>query len=157
MSQAGDQADQKDLVEEPSTVDQTSSGPAVMPSAPLRSPHQARPPETPPSGGSAESEVQLPLPFESDADARAGAGPAEKPPAKKKKRRRPGGQGFPRVTRDPGVAKSYSDNVALDYAIARGLAQVLADLPPEELAALRSKIARSSRQNSTTPPERKTT
>lgn len=156
MSQAGEQADQKDLVEEASIVDQTSSGPAVMPSAPLRSSGQTRPPERAPSGGSAESEVQLPLPFESDADAGRGAVPGEKPPAKKK-RRRPGGRGFPRVTRDPEVAKSYSDNVALDYAIARGLAQVLADLPPEELAALRSKIARSSRQNSTAPPARKTT
>jgi hypothetical protein len=48
------------------------------------------------------------------------------------------------VTRDPDVARSYSDNVALDYAVARGLAQALSSLPPEELAALRAKVAQAS-------------
>ncbi len=66
-------------------------------------------------------------------------------PAREKRQRR--SKGFVPVTRDPDVARSYSDNVALDYAIARGLAQALTSLPPEELAALRAKVARAARQN----------
>ncbi len=79
------------------------------------------------------------------------AGPPAAPA--KEKRRRSRSKGFVPVTRDPDVARSYSDNVALDYAIARGLAQALTSLPPEELAALKAKVARA-RQNSKAPPSR---
>ena len=57
------------------------------------------------------------------------------------------------MTRDPDVARSYSDNVALDYAVARGLAQALTSLPPEELAALKARVARTPR-NSNNPSSR---
>jgi len=81
---------------------------------------------------------QLPLPLEPEEPC---------PPAAQRKRGRKGSRGFVPVTRDPDVARSYSDNVALDYAVARGLAQALQALPPEELAALRAKVARATRQD----------
>ncbi len=88
-----------------------------------------------------ESQLALPLVAESEAQ------PAPLPPAPRGKRRRKGSRGFVPVTHDPDVARSYSDNVALDYAIARGLAQALGSLPPEELASLRAKVAKAARHN----------
>ena len=86
-------------------------------------------------------ENQLPLPLDEEVGARP------EPPAALKagKPQRKTGSGFVRVTRDPDVARSYSDNVALDYAIARGLAEALTTLPPEDLAALRAKVAQAAR------------
>jgi len=80
--------------------------------------------------------AQLPLPLDLE--------PETLPTILPKRKRRGGSQGFVPVTRDPDVARSYSDNVALDYAVARGLAQALSSLPPEELAALRAKVAQAS-------------
>ncbi len=67
----------------------------------------------------------------------------EEPPVKTKAVRRPK-QGFMRDTRDSDVAQSYSDNVALGYAVARGLAEVLASMSPADLAALRARVAQSA-------------
>lgn len=86
--------------------------------------------------------AQLPLPLEMDAEVAPDSLPAREKPRPRKSK------GFVPVTRDPDVARSYSDNVAFDYAIARGLAQALGSLPPEELAALRAKVAKAARQNS---------
>lgn len=90
------------------------------------------------------AQLSLPLQFE----------PEENPPPVTKRRRRKGAGGFVPVTRDPDVAQSYSDNVALDYAVARGLAQALQSLPPEELAALRARVAKAAKQSSKQPPAR---
>lgn len=85
---------------------------------------------------------QLPLPL----DEEVGAKPEAPAALKTSKPKRKTGSGFVRVTRDPDVARSYSDNVAFDYAIARGLAEALSSLPPEDLAALRAKVAQATRQ-----------
>ncbi len=69
--------------------------------------------------------------------------PAEEEPGRNEPARR-GKSGFKRVTRDADVARSYSDNVALGYAVARGLAQVLAAMAPSELAALRARVAQAA-------------
>ncbi|MHB0869462.1 MAG: hypothetical protein ACYC66_05095 [Chloroflexota bacterium] len=92
--------------------------------------------------------AQLPLPLEMD------TAPAPDPPPAREKRRPRKSKGFVPVTRDPDVARSYSDNVAFDYAIARGLAQALGNLPPEELAALRAKVAQAARQSGKTSASR---
>jgi hypothetical protein len=60
------------------------------------------------------------------------------------KAERKGARGFVPVTHDPDVARSYSDNASMDQAIAQGLAQVLSSMPPEDLAALRAKVARAA-------------
>lgn len=86
---------------------------------------------------------QLPLPL----DEEVGATPEAPKALKTRKPQRKAGSGFVRVTRDPDVARSYSDNVALDYAIAQGLAEALTSLPPEDLAALRAKVAKAARQH----------
>lgn len=86
---------------------------------------------------------QLPLPL----DVKSDPTPA---PLSAKKRPRRKTRGFVPVTRDPDVAQSYSDNAALDNAIAQGLAQLLVGLPPEELAALRARVARAARRNGKT-------
>jgi hypothetical protein len=91
--------------------------------------------------------AQLPLPLDLE--------PETLPTIPPKTRRKGGSQGFVPVTRDPDVAKSYSDNVALDYAVAKGLAQALSSLPPEELAALRAKVAQASQLRSRPTPSRK--
>lgn len=80
---------------------------------------------------------QLALPLETGQDARTrqnhhGRG-GRKPP-----------RGFVPVTHDPDVARSYSDNASMDQAIAHGLAQVIAAMSPEELAALKAKVARAA-------------
>jgi hypothetical protein len=80
---------------------------------------------------------QLSLPLE-------GSRGAESRPAAPQKGVRRGVRGFVPVTHDPDVARSYSDNASMDQAIAQGLAQVLAAMPPEELAALRAKVARAA-------------
>ncbi len=59
-------------------------------------------------------------------------------------------RGFVRLMRDPDVAKSYSDNVALGYAIAQGLARALGRLSPRELADLRARVS-SERPQVTRP------
>lgn len=94
-------------------------------------------------------ESQLPLPLDTEKEEESPPAPPVKP-----KRRRKGSRGFVRVTRDPDVAQSYSDNIALDYAIAQGLAHAIAALPPEELAALRDKVARAARQRGQPAPAR---
>ncbi|MGI5837092.1 MAG: hypothetical protein ACOX87_11500 [Chloroflexota bacterium] len=95
-----------------------------------------------------ESEAaQLPLPLQFEPEANS-------PPVVKKRRRKKGAGGFVPVTRDPDVAQSYSDNVALDYDVAKGLAQALQSLPPEELAALRAKVAKAAQRTSKQPPAR---
>ncbi len=95
--------------------------------------------------------AQLPLPFEMEQEAEPVAASGD--PASRAKPQRSRAKGFVPVTRDPDVARSYSDNVALDYAIARGLAQALTSLPPEELAALKAKVAKA-RQNGRFPSSR---
>ncbi len=92
--------------------------------------------------------AQLPLPLDLE--------PETLPTIPQKTRRKGSSQGFVPVTRDPDVARSYSDNVALDYAVAKGLAQALSSLPPEELAALRAKVARASQARSRPNSARKT-
>ncbi len=87
--------------------------------------------------------AQLFLPLVMDPEPEAEPLPAGGTPPTRTKAQRPRTKGFVPVTRDPDVARSYSDNVALDYAIARGLAQALTSLPPEELAALKAKVARA--------------
>jgi len=86
------------------------------------------------------TQLELPLDLESEKK------PKREPATKKRK----GSKGFVPVTRDPEVAQSYSDNVALDYAVARGLAQALQALPPEELAALRAKVLKAAQQKART-------
>lgn len=79
---------------------------------------------------------QLSLPLEEEsraAEPQAGGEPARR-----------GKAGFKRVTRDADVARSYSDNVALGYAVARGLADVLAGMAPSDLAALRARVAQAA-------------
>jgi len=94
-----------------------------------------------------ESDVtQLALPLDLD--------PEKKPKREPAAKRRKGSKGFVPVTRDPEVAQSYSDNVALDYAVAKGLAQALQALPPEELAALRAKVLKAAQQKSRIRPAR---
>ena len=88
----------------------------------------------------AANEEQLPLPLDEQLER-----PISAP--QRQTSRRKGGKGFVPVTRDPDVARSYSENAALDNAIAQGLSQALATLPPEELAALRQKVAKAARRN----------
>jgi hypothetical protein len=83
---------------------------------------------------------QLELPLESGRRAE----PHQAPSPQRSERR--GGRGFVPVTHDPDVARSYSDNASMDQAIAQGLAQVLASMPPEELAALRARVSRAGRE-----------
>ena len=85
---------------------------------------------------------QLSLPLEEEK-------PEEKP-AESKPAHRPK-QGFMRVLRDSEVARSYSDNVALGYAVARGLAQVLGSMAPADLAALRARVAESAERAARKP------
>jgi len=86
------------------------------------------------------TEKQLPLPLE--AEPVAGEAPARSTPATARRAK----PGFLRVTRDAEVARSYSDNVALGYAVARGLAEVLARMEPGELAALKARVAQAAGQ-----------
>ncbi len=58
-------------------------------------------------------------------------------------------RGFVRVTRDPDVARSYSDNIALGYAVAQGLARALATLSPQDLADLRAKVTQEKPRTNT--------
>ena len=97
----------------------------------IKKPHRKGDPDEP---------FQLPLPLQAE--------PEEEQPAATKKQRRKRRGGFVPVTRDPDVAQSYSDNVTLDYAVARGLAQALQSLPPEELAALKAKVAKAAQHSS---------
>lgn len=150
MPQAAEKAKQRNLLPDQAASAQPSAGPVESPPALIDS----RPASS--QGGAAERAspkvaglqgAQLPLPLDPEPEAGPPAAPA------KEKRRRSRSKGFVPVTRDPDVARSYSDNVALDYAIARGLAQALTSLPPEELAALKAKVARA-RQNGKAPPSR---
>lgn len=79
---------------------------------------------------------QLSLPLEEEEVAEEK--PAESKPARQAKK------GFVRVHRDSEVAKSYSDNVALGYAVAKGLAQVLKSMSPADLAALKARVAEAA-------------
>src|SRR5512133_216304 len=90
---------------------------------------------------------QLSLPLEDEQAEQTG----EEAPAQSKPVRRPK-QGFMRVLRDSEVARSYSDNVALGYAVAKGLAQVLAAMAPADLAALRARVAQSAERRGKKPP-----
>lgn len=94
--------------------------------------------------GATASQLPLPLSLEQD---------TPHPPSTNGKGRKRS-KGFVPVTRDPDVARSYSDNVAYDYAVARGLAQALQSLPPEELAALRAKVAKAAQHTPKTVPAR---
>ncbi|HEX9015809.1 MAG TPA: hypothetical protein VF960_07415 [Chloroflexota bacterium] len=58
-------------------------------------------------------------------------------------------RGYVRTTRDPDVARSYSDNVALGYAVAQGLAKALSTLSPGELAALRARVVEEKEEAAT--------
>ena len=94
-----------------------------------------------------ESMKQLSLPLEEEQAKQT----EEETPAQNKPVRRPK-QGFMRVLRDSEVARSYSDNMALGYAVAKGLAQVLASMAPADLAALRSRVAQSAERTGKKPP-----
>ena len=94
-----------------------------------------------------ESMKQLPLPLEENKAEQT----EEEAPAQSKPVRRPK-QGFMRVLRDSEVARSYSDNVALGYAVAKGLAQVLASMAPAVLAAHRAWVAQSAERTGKKPP-----
>ena len=143
MAQETERDQQTSFISDESPINEPSRGPAALPPA-LR--HSSANPEerTTTKEGVRAADAggeQLSLPLGMEQEARPAA------PAKQRSRRR-GHSGFVPVTRDPDVARSYSDNVALDYAIARGLSQVLTTLPPEELAALRAKVAQAARENS---------
>ena len=90
-------------------------------------------------------EDQLVLPMETAHE------PHGDTPAQHTRERRKGTRGFVPVMHDPDVARSYSDNIAMDHATARGLAQVLATMTPEELAALRAKVARAAEEGRNGP------
>ena len=146
MPEAVEKAEQASLLPDEVSSAQRSAGPVESPPAlfdtgPILRASDEAPVARPERGGSQPS--QLPLPLYETLE------PEPEPlvRAKEKPQRRSGKKGFVPVTRDPDVARSYSDNVALDYAIARGLAQALTSLPPEELAALRAKVARTLRQS----------
>jgi hypothetical protein len=91
-----------------------------------------------------ETERQLSLPLGEEPVAEKVPARGEAAPARKK-------EGFKRVTRDADVARSYSDNVAFGYAVARGLAEVLSRMEPGELAALKARVARSAEQGARPP------
>lgn len=156
MSQAAERVEQKsfisdeaDVVQPPAgSVEAPPSGPVVAPPALLHMPPSPAEEAAGRPGleGARLESAQLPLPLGEDSE--------PQPEPAKEKRRRQGSRGFVPVTRDPEVARSYSDNVALDYAIARGLAQALGSLPPEELAALRAKVAKAARRNGKAPSSR---
>lgn len=139
MSQAEEKAEQRDFIVDEVPLAQSAAGPVAPP--PAFPADDAPSPRD--SARRAEAQgTQLPLPLDVDPE------PAAEPAHVAEKRRSRRSKGFVPVTRDPDVARSYSDNVALDYAIARGLAQALGSLPPEELAALRAKVAKANLQNS---------
>ena len=83
-----------------------------------------------PSDGSGEEQLVLP-----GIDLESPSAPTAENPVRSASPR-----GFVRVTRDPDVARSYSDNIALGYAVAQGLARALATLSPRDLADLRAKV-----------------
>lgn len=123
----------------PASAGPVGSPPALLNSGSASSPGMAGERASPEAARGQGAQLPLPLDMDSERE------PQPPVPAREKRQRR--SKGFVPVTRDPDVARSYSDNVALDYAIARGLAQALTSLPPEELAALRAKVARAARQN----------
>ncbi len=143
MSQAAEKVEQRSFIDDGVPLAQSSAGPVESPPAlfdtsPIRGGGEAGRPEPEAEGAGA---AQLPLPLGMDPE------PPEAAPAIEGKPHRRRSKGFVPVTRDPDVARSYSDNIALDYAVARGLAQALGSLPPEELAALRAKVAKAARHN----------
>jgi len=95
-----------------------------------------------------DSEKQLSLPLGADPIEEEQPASIEPVTARRSKR------GFKRVTRDADVARSYSDNVALGYAVARGLAEVLTRMDPGELAALKARVAQSAAQTGRAPRAR---
>ena len=90
----------------------------------------------PPSDGSGEAQLALPG-ISLDSPASPTTENTEHPESPR---------GFVRVTRDPDVARSYSDNIALGYAVAQGLARALATISPQDLADLRAKVAQEKSQ-----------
>jgi len=131
------------------SIEQPKLGSVASPPALLRS--QSRGRKGKPAGRSAASanageteQLRLPLEEAQPLPPPTGSEAVSAPSPPKKRRRR--SQGFVPVTRDPEVARSYSDSAAMDSAIAQGLAQVLTRLPPEELAALRARVAKAGRQ-----------
>jgi len=150
MLQAARKGKQRSALPDQAAPAQPSAEPADPPAALLpRGPGLTHEEPSPALEGAGAKEAQLALPLEIDAPP-----PPDAPPlAERRKPRRSRSKGFVPVTRDPDVARSYSDNVALDYAVARGLAQALTSLPPEELAALKARVARTPR-NSNNPSSR---
>ncbi len=147
MSQPAEREVQQSFIDNEAATAEFASGPVesppalLSPGSPAPEPHGRKPDLRVVESGA----TQLSLPLEMDPE----QPPAPVPPEKRRRGRR----GFVPVTRDPEVARSYSDNVALDYAIAQGLAKALSSLPPEELAALRAKVAQASRQKGRISPK----
>lgn len=136
-----DRAEEKGSPQIETPVVHDPQGPAHQPPAlfALPGPNGEKPVKKGARRSKAVHTAQLPLPLNFEAE-------KTQPQAKGNKRRK-GSKGFVPVTRDPDVAQSYSDNVALDYAVARGLAQALQSLPPEELAALRTRVAKAAKNS----------
>jgi len=127
------------VLQSTSTPDPVASGSVEPRSALLDEDRAPFDPGQAEGGDAGAGGTQLPLPLDLEMEPR----PDEPRPLARGRRSR--SKGFVPVTRDPDVARSYSDNAALDQAIARGLAQALSGLPPEELAALKAKLARAPR------------
>ncbi len=143
MAETPERVEQESFIGDDGSLAQPAQGPEVSPPAPLHTSTRGKRGETSGRPGSPRPTgdgEQLPLPLAQEPES------STAPPAGKKRRRRKA-PGFVPVTRDPDVARSYSDSAALDSAIAQGLAQVLTRLPPEELAALRAKVAQAARKN----------
>ncbi|HEX9014713.1 MAG TPA: hypothetical protein VF960_01785 [Chloroflexota bacterium] len=133
-------------------IEEASEGPVALPPA-LLHPERAAKNRSGRRREPAELEnpvKQLALPLEEKAEVEAAA---EEPQEGAEQPHR-GKKGFTRVTRDADVARSYSDNVALGYAVARGLAQVLSSMPPEELAALKARVAQGAKRARASREER---
>jgi hypothetical protein len=138
MPKSARDAKQDSFIEEIFT-ERPEGEPVASPPAPPSSeqPARDRKVEAGRSHAAPGSGQQLSLPLEGGRGTASRAGGAQKGGRK-------GARGFVPVTHDPDVARSYSDNASMDQAIAQGLAQVLAAMPPEELAALRAKVARAA-------------
>ncbi len=140
MAETVERAEGASQLREELSVAKPSVGPARNPPAPSDSKTSQLQGNAEEAG--ADRPSQLPLPLYENPD----PGPDPRASKDEKPRRSRGKKGFVPVTRDPDVARSYSDNAALDYAMARGLAHALTSLPPEEMALLKAKVARSPRK-----------
>ncbi len=142
MSRAEETASQTSFIGDGGPDVEPSEGPVASPPAPSDSSGSSRrraSARAGPPAGKADA-TQLSLPLDPEPSPHPGHPAQEKKP---RKRRR----GFVRVTEDPDVARAYSDHADLGNAIAQGLAQALASLPPEELAALRARVAQGARKS----------